>query len=186
MKMIFITMIMPLVILLTGCSGMHTAEVAKYDNYRQIKKIAFAPTAYKKEFVAERMDRINYLAMEKSTQQGYTIVSVDQIRKLLGKNFKTFEKEPMNAKMVRQITRKFDIEALVSCEINECQQDVAVKDRPGYVLNKVSLTYTMYDIKTRKPIAKISGSNENTDLFSEESVIGNLAKELAAKLIKSL
>jgi hypothetical protein len=184
-KALFFTL-MPLLIF-AGCAGnMKTAGVTKHENYRAVKKIAFLPASYDKEFVADRMNKINYQVMEPDIQKGYTVVSVDQIKKLLGKNYKSLEKDPTNKNLLRQIARKFGIEAVIYCEVNEWQPDAAVPDRPGYYLNKVALTYTSYDPKTLKPISKNSGSNESVGALSEESVINKLAKDLAAKLIKSL
>lgn len=185
-KTIFI-MLMSLIMVFTGCAwNMKTAGVTKYENYRAVKKIAFFPASYDKEFIADRMNKINYQVMEPGIQKGYTVVSADQIKKLLGKNYKALEKAPTNKKLLRQIARKLGIEAVIYCEVNEWQPDVAVPDRAGYYLNKVSLTYTSYDSKTLKPISRNSGSNESVDKLSEESVINKLAKDLAAKLIKSL
>jgi len=180
-------MLVSLLVVAVGCVGtMKTSGVTKYENYRAVKKIAFLPASSGKDFVAARMNKINYEVMEPAAKEGYTVVSVDQVKKLLGKNYRALEKDPTNKKLLNQIARKFGIEAVIHCEINEWQPDAAVKDRPGYFSNKVALTYTSYDPKTVKPISKISGSNESVDTLSEESVINKLAKDLAAKLIRSL
>jgi hypothetical protein len=187
MKKVILFMLIPLVMVFTGCAGnMKIAGVTKYENYRAVIKVAFLPASYDKEFVAERMNKINYQVMEPDIQKGYTVISIDQIKKYLGKNYKALEKDPTNKKLLRQIARKFGIEAIIYCEVNEWQPDAAVPDRPGYFLNKVALTYTSYDPNTLKPISKNNGSNESVGALSEESVINVLAKDLAAKLVKSL
>jgi hypothetical protein len=187
MKKAFIFTLVSLVLMFAGCAGgMKTAGVAKFENYRAVKKMAFLPASADKDFVAQRMNKINYEVMEPAGKEGYIVVGVDQEKKLLGKNFKSLEKDPMNKRLLRQIARKFDVEAFIVCEVNEWQADAAVPDKAGSYLNKISLTYTSYDAKTLKPIAKINGSNESVDVLSEESVINRLAKELAVKLIRSL
>jgi hypothetical protein len=185
-KSAFIVLV-SLAVMFTGCAGnMKTSEVSKFENYRAVKKIAFLPASADKGFVAERMNKINSEVMEPAAKEGYTVVSVDQVKKLLGKNFNALEKDPMNKRLLRQVVRKFGVEAFIVCEVNEWQADAAVPDKAGYYLNKAALTYTSYDAKTFKPISKISGSNESVDALSEDSVINRLAKELAVKLIRSL
>jgi hypothetical protein len=185
-KTIFILFI-PLVLLFSGCAmNMQTAGTTKFEKYHPVKKIALLPAAHEKKFIADRMDKINYQAMEPTLQDGYVVVGVDKIKKYLGGGYEAFAKNPTNKKVIRKIAKKFGVEAVVSCEVTEWRQDAPVQDSGGKVLNKVSLTYTSLDAKTLKPLAKNSGSNENTAVLSEESVITTVAKELAAKLIKSV
>lgn len=187
MKKIIFMLCMPLFLLFSGCAlNMHTEGTTKFEKYHPVKKIALLPASYEKKFVADKMDKINYQAMEPMTKSGYVVVGADKLKKFLGGEYEALIKKPTNKKLIRKIARKFGVEAVVTCEVKEWQQDAALEDRPGKVLNKVALTYTSYDARTLKPIAKNSGSNENTDAISEESVITEVAKDLAAKLITSV
>jgi hypothetical protein len=185
-KDIFYVLI-PLAMAFAGCAGtMHVTEVTKYKNHHEYKKIALLPATYDREDVAGEMNKINYRVMEPDIRDGHTVVSVGQIKRYLGRHYETLQKNPLDKKLLRRIAHKFRIDAVISCEVTGWQTDIPVPDRAGYFLNKVSLTYTLYDAKKLKPISKISGTNENTDVLSEESVVKKLAKELAEKLIKSL
>jgi hypothetical protein len=187
MKKTIFMFLIPLFLVLSGCAmNMHTEGTTKYEKYRAVKKIALLPASFEKRFVADRMNKINSLAMESAVKDGYIVVGTDNLKKFLGGEYETLVKNPTNKKIVNKIARKFRIEAVVACEVNEWQQDVSVQDNPGKVLNKVALTYTTYNAKTLKPMAKNSGSNQNTDVLSEESVINDVAKNLATKLIMSV
>lgn len=187
MKKTALLVFIPLLLLFSGCSmNMQTAGATKFEKYHPVKKIALLPASHEKKFIADRMDKINYQAMGPAIQDGYVVVGVDTIKKYLGGGYEAFAKNPKNKKVIRKIAHKFGVEAVVLCEVTEWRQDAPVQDSGGKVLNKVSLAYTSLDARTLKPLAKNSGSNENMDVLSEESVITTVAKELAAKLIKSV
>lgn len=181
--MIFI----PVMVLLFGCTGIiRTSGVTKFDNWRDVKKIAFLPTVYENKSIAERMNKIHYKLTQVARQQGYIIISVDEVENYLGKEFKELEKDPTNEALIKKIASKFDIEAVIYCKINDWQQDILDRNRGGYYFNKLSLSYSMIDAKTLRPMSKISGTNEDTAMLDGDMVIDGLAEQLTNKFLNEL
>jgi hypothetical protein len=177
----------PIIMSIFGCAGsIRTNGVTKFDGYRDSKKMAILPTVYDNKTVAERMNNIHYKLVQPAIKQGYTVISVDQIENFLGKEFKELEKDPTNEKIINNIAAKFGIEVVLYCKVNEWQQDVLTRDRGGYFFNRVSLSYSIIDAKTLRPMAKISGSTEDTSLLNGDQFMDKLATHLAGKLIGAL
>lgn len=172
---------------LIGCaSSIRTSGVTKFDGYRESKKMAILPTVYDNKTVAERMNNIHYKLVQPAINQGYTVISVDQVENFLGKEFKELEKDPTNENLINKISAKFGIEVVLYCKVNEWQQDVLNRDKAGYFFNKVSLSYSLIDAKTLRPMAKINGSTEDTSLLDGDQFMDRLARHLAGKLIGAL